>query len=62
MYVATSTARAASLAGHPFVARLSRLMPLGAVELANLERIIESTQLARKRKDVVVVGRSLPRP
>jgi CRP-like cAMP-binding protein len=45
-----------SLAGHPFVARLSRLMKFGADDLKCLERIAEREELVRKRKDLVVVG------
>src|SRR5215467_13397403 len=45
-----------SLAEHPFVARMSRLMKLGAADLRSLEFIIESERLVKKRKDLVVVG------
>src|SRR6476620_3721240 len=45
-----------SLAGHPFVARLSRFMQLKAADLRSLERIIESERLVKKRKDLDVVG------
>src|SRR5262245_32421583 len=45
-----------SLAEHPFVARLSRLMKLSAADLTDLERIIESERLIKKRQDLVVVG------
>jgi CRP-like cAMP-binding protein len=41
---------------HPFVMRLSRLMKLSAADLENLELIIQSEQLVKKRKDLVVVG------
>src|SRR5215471_11435680 len=40
----------------PFVARLSRLMNLGANDLAALTLIINSERLVKKRKDLVVVG------
>src|SRR5262245_59531368 len=46
----------ASLAEHPFVARLSRLMELGAADLKSLELIVEGDRLVKKRKDLVVVG------
>jgi CRP-like cAMP-binding protein len=45
-----------SLAEHPFVTRLSRLMNLSATDLGSLELIIETEQLVKKRKDLVVVG------
>jgi CRP-like cAMP-binding protein len=45
-----------SLGEHPFVMRLSRLMKLSAVDLENLELIIQREQLVKKRKDLVVVG------
>jgi CRP-like cAMP-binding protein len=45
-----------SLGEHPFVMRLSRLMKLGAADLESLEHIIQSEQLVKKRKDLVVVG------
>jgi CRP-like cAMP-binding protein len=53
MNVADQTAHHGSLAEHPFVARLSRLVQLGAADLKNLERIVESEQLIKKRKDLV---------
>src|SRR5499427_177794 len=56
MNVAAQFAHDVSLAGHPFVARLSRLMELSAADLRSLERIIESERLVKKRKDLVVVG------
>src|SRR6476620_8870742 len=45
-----------SLAEHPFVARLSRLMAFSATDLENLERIVESERLVRRRQDLVVIG------
>jgi len=45
-----------SLAGHPFVARLSRLMTLGAADIRSLELIVEGEALVKKRKELVVVG------
>src|SRR5262245_21923667 len=45
-----------SLAGHPFVARLSRLIRPSAADLKSLERIVESERLVKKRQDLVVVG------
>ena len=56
MTPAAQSAHAVSLAAHPFVARLSRLMKLGPADLGGLERIIESEQLVKKRKDLVVIG------
>jgi len=45
-----------SLAEHPFVTRLSRIMKLSGADLKSFELIIESEQLVKKRKDLVVVG------
>lgn len=45
-----------SLAGHPFVARLSRLMAFDDTDRQSLERIIESERTVKKRKDLVVLG------
>src|SRR5215468_7294134 len=45
-----------SLAEHPFVARLSRFMKLGAADLRSFELIIGSERLVKKRRDLVVVG------
>jgi CRP-like cAMP-binding protein len=45
-----------SLAEHPFVTRLSRLMKLGATDLRSLGRIVDSERLVRKRQDLVVIG------
>jgi CRP-like cAMP-binding protein len=56
MIAAADTEHLASLADHPFVARLSRLMKVTAADLRNLELIIESEQLIRKRRDLVVAG------
>ena len=56
MNVAPEIRHDVSLAGHPFVARLSRLMKLGAADLKNLERIVEGERLVKKRKDLVVIG------
>src|SRR5262245_35856456 len=56
MNVAAQIGHDASLAGHPFVVRLSRLMPLSAADLSSLARIIESERVVKKRKDLVVVG------
>lgn len=56
MNVAVQIGADISLAGDPFVARLSRFMQLSAADLASLERIIESERLVKKRKDLVVVG------
>jgi CRP-like cAMP-binding protein len=56
MDVAAQTGHVVSLAEHPFVARLARLMELSAADLGSLARIIESERLVKKRKDLVVVG------
>ena len=53
---ATQIGHDVSLAKHPFVARLSRLMNLGANDLAALTLIINSERLVKKRQDLVVVG------
>lgn len=45
-----------SLAGHPFIARLSRLMPFRDADHASLERIVETERIVKKRKDLVVLG------
>jgi CRP-like cAMP-binding protein len=50
------SAPAVSLAGHPFITRLARLMTFGANDLRNLERIVETERLVKKRKDLVVIG------
>jgi CRP-like cAMP-binding protein len=54
--LATQIGRPRSLAGHPFVTRLSRLVKLGASDLSSLERVIEDERLVTKRKDLVVIG------
>ena len=56
MNVAAQIARDDSLAEHPFVARLSRLMQVGADDLRSLGRIIEGERLVKKRQDLVVIG------
>jgi hypothetical protein len=45
-----------SRAEHPLSLRLSRIMELGAQDLRFLERVIQTEQLVKKRKDLVVVG------
>ena len=55
MNAATQTRHAVSLAGHPFIARLSRLMTFGADDLRNLERIVAAEPLV-KAQDLVVIG------
>jgi CRP-like cAMP-binding protein len=45
-----------SLAEHPFVTRLSRLMKLGAADLRSLERIVNNDRLVKRRHDLVVIG------
>lgn len=44
------------LTGHPFVTRLTRIIKLSAVDLANLEATLESECTVRKRQDLVVRG------
>jgi CRP-like cAMP-binding protein len=56
MTIAALIDRDPSLAEHPFVARLSRLIQLGAADLRSLELIFESERLIKKRKDLVIVG------
>jgi CRP-like cAMP-binding protein len=56
MNAATQTDDPGSLADHPFVMRLSRLMAFRAEDLRHLERIIVGDQMVKKRKDLVVVG------
>jgi CRP-like cAMP-binding protein len=56
MNVAAQIPHNPSLAEHPFVARLSRLVKLSASDLSNLEGIIEGERLVKKRQDLVVVG------
>jgi CRP-like cAMP-binding protein len=45
-----------SLAEHPFVTRLARLIRLRAADLKSLELIVEGERLIQKRKDLVVIG------
>jgi len=56
MSIAAETTQDPSLAGHPFVMRLSRLMEFSAADLENLERIVESERLVKRRQDLVVIG------
>lgn len=56
MNIAARIAHDVSLAGHPFVARLSRVMKISAADLRRLELIIESERWVKRRKDLVVVG------
>src|ERR1043165_4464509 len=56
MNVAAKVGQQTLLAGHPFVARLSRLIKLSAGDLRSLELIVEGEQLVKKRKDLVVAG------
>src|SRR5215475_774113 len=56
MNVAAQIRHDASLAEHPFVTRLSRLMKLSAADLRSLGLIIEGEGLVKKRRDLVVVG------
>jgi CRP-like cAMP-binding protein len=52
---ATSTL-GTSLAEHPFVTRLSRVMKLSAADLESLEAIIEGERAVKKRQDLIVQG------
>jgi CRP-like cAMP-binding protein len=56
MSIVAEATQGSSLAGHPFVMRLSRLMDFGAADLASLERIVESERLVKRRRDLVVIG------
>src|ERR1043165_60583 len=56
MNVAAKVGQQTLLAGHPFVARLSRLIKLSAGDLRSLELIVEGEQLVKKRKDLVIAG------
>jgi CRP-like cAMP-binding protein len=56
MNVAAHRGHDASLTEHPFVVRLSRLMTLDTTGFRNLELIIESERMVKKREDLVVVG------
>src|SRR5215467_1152608 len=56
MNIAVQAAPAPSLAHHPFVARLSRLMPVSHTDLRSLALIITSERLVKKRKDLIVAG------
>ena len=56
MNIAVQAAPAPSLAHHPFVARLSRLMPVSPADLRSLALIITSERLVKKRKDLIVAG------
>jgi CRP-like cAMP-binding protein len=56
MNVAVQLGHDESLAEHPLVVRLSRLMTLSAADLSSLERIIESERIVKKREDLVIVG------
>jgi CRP-like cAMP-binding protein len=56
MNVAAETGHDPSLAEHPCVVRLSRLMTLSTADLRSLELIVESDRMVKKREDLVVVG------
>src|SRR5262249_20342761 len=56
MDAAAQIGHAVSLAEHPFVTRLSRLVRLTAADLRSLELITASERLVKKRVDLVVVG------
>jgi CRP-like cAMP-binding protein len=44
------------LAGHPFVARLSRFMTINPTDLEAFARIIEADHVVKKRQDLVIFG------
>jgi CRP-like cAMP-binding protein len=56
MKAATQIGHDGSLAEHPFVARLSRLMQLDAADLRSLELIVAGERLVKKRQDLIIVG------
>jgi CRP-like cAMP-binding protein len=56
MNVAAEIGHDVSLAGHPFVTRLARLMKLSTADLKSLERIVDSERLVKRRHDLVVIG------
>src|SRR5262245_32940465 len=56
MNVAAQIGHDLSLAKHPFVARLSRLMDLSANDLGALAHIVDTERMVKKRQDLVVVG------
>src|SRR6476659_2845546 len=45
-----------SLAEHPFVKRLARLMKLSAADLCFLNRTANTERLVKRRHDLVVIG------
>lgn len=45
-----------SLAAHPFVIRLSRVMRLNAADMSSLEAIVESERPVKKRQNLIVHG------
>ena len=44
------------LAGHPFVARLSRLVSMSSADLESFARIIEGDHRVKRRQDLVIFG------
>ena len=56
MSVALEPMHGSSLAEHPFVTRLSRLMNFSAADLENLQRIVATERLVKRRQDLVVIG------
>jgi hypothetical protein len=56
MTLAVQTGQDLSLAEHPFVARLSRLMHLGDADVRSLELIVQSERTIKKRGDLIIVG------
>jgi len=56
MNVASEIGHEASLAEHPFVTRLSRLMKLSEADLRSVGLIMESERVVKKREDLIVVG------
>ena len=56
MSIAAETLNDRSLAEHPIVMRLSRLMNFSAADLKSLERIVEPECMVKRRQDLVVIG------
>jgi CRP-like cAMP-binding protein len=56
MNIGIPDGRGLSLSEHPFVARLTRLLKLRPADLRGLELIIESEQVIKRLKDLVVIG------
>jgi CRP-like cAMP-binding protein len=56
MNIAAQSHNDPSLAAHPFLARLARLVRLSASDLLKFARIIANERLVKKRSDLVIVG------